>query len=1029
VDARRGESGAGRARRPGRPPAEAVASADRDRQRYGDGAAPGYRSPPGPPERQGQSLRNGSGRGSHGRGTHSRDARAVQEPRGAAGRRDGGGPRYQDDPQGGDGMVAQDLRNRLGMRAKQDPRAQQAPRPPADPRAGRDPRLAAAGVAVGAGRRAADRRDGRDSGDAGYGDAGYGDARGYGAGGYGGDARGYRGGGGGGYGGGGGNGRGPGNRAGGFKGWLLYGSWWRHWTWKKAIAIVAAGFAAIMLLVVIAGLYAYSSTRVPTEASELALQQSSSVYFSDNTTRVGTFSANGITRQLLTSQQIPADLTQAVIAAEDRHFYTEGGVSPTGIVRAAYEDVSGGTFQGGSTITQQFVRNYYANIGTAQTASRKIKEILVAVKLSHEKSKDWILTNYLNTVFLGDDSYGVGAAAQTYFGRQAKDLTVAQSAMLAAMINQPGYFNPDPAAGAPYQALYQRWQYVLTNMARDGAITQQQASAQHFPKIVTGQANGYSGYRGYIMEAVQNELMNTYHYTRPQIDSLGLRIDTTFSAKMMSTMNATVKEAKQEMAAEGRALPSWAHVGVVLEKPGSGAILAMYGGPGTSVRHCVKLKCQLNMALQSRNQVGSSFKPYVLAAAVQQGMNAQTSVLDGYQSICSPSDSFPKMPSINVGGTTCPPSSFGYFNFNSFGESNGPVSVAKASALSLNTAYGDLIHRVGTQSVIDIAKRFGVNTGKYPNGSNLQADLGDSTIALGQASLTVEEQATTFATLADGGVYYTPHVIRRITLGNRSIPLKIEHHRVLTEAQAADVDYALSFDTIYGTAVPNAQLTPFRPTIAKTGTTDNAQDAFFIGAIPQYSLAVGMFTNDQQQLPNPVQTLNVLPADHQSTGGYGGAWPATIWNLYMTNEFSHLQVEPLLTPDFTGFTKWIQAKRPHKPKPNPNPTCGPMGRHGHGFGAPCPNPTPSSPSCLPVPVPGCSVPTPTPTPMPPNPTPTPSPSCTPSFGNVCPPTPGPGPGGQQAVRQGVQPAAPSAAAAQAGDDPAATLVRLRPPGG
>jgi membrane peptidoglycan carboxypeptidase len=756
------------------------------------------------------------------------------------------------------------------------------------------------------------------------------------------------------------------------------GSWWRHWTWKKALAVVGGLCATMMLLAIVLVIYAYSQTQIPTDVSEAALAQSSTVYFGNGKTVVGSFST-GTNRELLTSEQIPAVLKNAVIAAEDRSFYTEGGVSPAGILRAAYEDVSGGTFQGGSTITQQFVRQYYATIGTQQTVSRKMKEIFVAIKLSHEESKDWILTNYLNTVFLGNDAYGVGAAAQTYFNEPALELNVAQSAMLAAMINQPGFFSPDPHAGLAYAELVARWHYVLANMVRDGVITQQQADAQKFPKIHPGLLNnGWTGYRGYIMQAVEGELKNTYGYTQQEIDTRGLKIVTTFNEPMMNALYRAVNENKQQMKNGGAALPWYAHVGAVLEKPGAGAILAMYAGPGYNARNCAKLDCQLNMALESRNQVGSSFKPYVLATAVTQGMNVSTSVLDGYSSICSPSDQYPQMPSVTVSGTQCPTTPYGWYNFQS-GEANGPVSVAAASALSLNTAYGDLIHRVGTQKVINMAKSFGVNTGKYPAGSNLQEMLGQSGIALGQASLTVEEQANTFAVLAADGQYATPHVIAQIDQGSTQIPLKIVHRQVLTPVQAADVDYGLSFDTVYGTAYPAAVLSPVRPTIAKTGTTNLAQSAFFIGAIPQYSLGIGIFTNSQSQ------SLNLLGG--LSQGGYGGTWPAMIWHTFMQGEFGNLPVQPLPIPDYNGFAEWVQATAP-KPQvqhhPNPGPSCGLR----HPFGGPCPTPGRGGhPS--------------------PNPTPTPTQSCIPSPGHPClsPSPPGlPAPGHAAATMQLAQPA-------------------------
>ena len=716
-----------------------------------------------------------------------------------------------------------------------------------------------------------------------------------------------------------------------------------------------------MLLVIALVVLAYRQTTIPTEVSESALTQSSNVYFSNGKTLIGTFST-GTNRQLLTSAQIPQVLKNAVIAAEDRHFYTEGGVSPTGIMRAAYEDLSGGTFQGGSTITQQFVRNYYANIGTQQTMSRKIKEIFVAIKLSHTESKDWILTQYLNTVFLGDNSYGVGAAAQTYFNKPASRLTIAQSAMLAAMINEPGYFSPDPHAGLPYQALLARWHYVLTNMVRDGSITQQQAAAQKFPKIVPGELdNGWTGYRGYIMQAVEQELKSTYGFSQQQIYTRGLRIVTTFNESTMTALYRAVNAEKQQIKADIGQVPWYVHVGAVLEKPGTGAIVAMYGGPGYGVKHCLRYACQYNMATESSNQVGSSFKPYVLATAVAQGMDVQDSVLDGYSPIWIPPD-WTATDRLTLSAMSPPANPFGYWEFNEPSENSGALSVPKAAAISSDPAFEDLTHRVGVQNVLDMARNLGVGSAemtgleKYfgPHGR----DPGSVTMSLGQGDLTVLDQANTFAVLAAGGQYATPHVIAQLSEAGSMIPLKIVHRQVLTPAQAADVDYALSFDNVPGgTAYPEAAWD--RSIIAKTGTTNNAQSAFFIGSVPQYSLAVGMFT--QNQSDHTSQTLDVLPTlANQSAGGYGGGWPATIWHQFMANEYSQLPVAPLPTPDYTGFNKWVQVIPPPKPKkvkPNPGQSCGP--RHHGPFGRPCPttNPNPTS-SCSPVPGVPCPNPSP-----------------------------------------------------------------------
>jgi len=323
------------------------------------------------------------------------------------------------------------------------------------------------------------------------------------------------------------------------------------------------------------------------------------------------------------------------------------------------------------------------------------------------------------------------------------------------------------------------------------------------------------------------------------------------------------------------------------------------------------------MAMDNREQVGSSFKPSVLSTAVSQGRDVQNSILNGIEPMCVPPDSTPVFRSaFSTATTNCPTG----FEVNIPGENSGPLSVQKAAAISSDPAFEDLVHRVGTQKTVDMAKSFGVNVADGPQGSGLQRKVGEVGMALGIASLTVEEQATTFATLANDGVYVTPHVIAQITQNGNAIPLKISRRQVLTPTQAADVDFALSADTSPGgTAFPNAVLNPSRPTIGKTGTTDDEQSAFFLGAIPQYSLAIGMFTNEQNGQPGG-QSLAGLPSVNGQPSGNGGNWPATIWQTFMNNkEFSTLPVLQLPTPDFTGFSMWNQVPpQPKKPKPKPN---------------------------------------------------------------------------------------------------------------
>jgi membrane peptidoglycan carboxypeptidase len=729
------------------------------------------------------------------------------------------------------------------------------------------------------------RDDGYGARDGGYGAAGGTYRRGRGDSGYGG---GTHGGGGGRGGSGGGRGQGPGGRASG-RG-KVKGSWWRHWSVRKVLGLAAAGFGGLVLLGVAGVSYAYASTSVPTDASQAAMQQQSTVYFGDGQTVVGTF--GNTDRQLLQYNQISPYMRDAVVAAEDRAFYTEGGVSPKGIMRAAYEDVfnsggsGGGSLQGGSTITQQFVRNYYANIGTQQTATRKIKEIFVALKVAKEKSKAWILTQYLNTIYLGQGAYGVGAAAETYFGVPASQLNVAQAAMIAATIQSPSYY---PTA-AGHQALVTRWHYVLNGMVAMGDLTAQQAAAEQFPKVLSAQDQhvGSAPYDSYLLTLVSNELQDVYKYTPAQIDNGGLRIVTTVSKPMMDALYRAVNQNEKLMAADGGALPWYALVGAELQNPHTGAIVAFYGGIGANVPAKYCHYCA-NNTLLTREQVGSSFKPYVLATAVQQGMNVQTTKLDGYSPLWIPPDSEGMTPASR---TQAGASSNWFEERNDGNAQYGAMTVAQAEAQSSNTAFTDLIHRVGNQNVVSMAKQFGVDTAT----SGLQDDFGVG-MALGQDSLSVNEQDTMLATLANNGTYDAAHVIQQINQGTVNYPPKVVSTQVLTPQLDSQVQYAMSYDTINGTGTA-AAMNDGRPIIAKTGTTDTAQSAFFIGAIPQYALTVGIFTENQGN--HTSETLNALGGN--VGGGFGGYWPARIWHTFAEDQFAQLPIQQFPTPVFTGGT-------------------------------------------------------------------------------------------------------------------------------
>ena len=734
------------------------------------------------------------------------------------------------------------------------------------------------------------------------------------------------------------------------------GSWWRHWTLRKAVGVLLAVVGGIVVLGAVAVVIAYEQTPVPT-AAMAATGYSQSVVYSKSGSLVGRFGTTN--RKMLTRDQIPQTMINAVLAAEDRNFYNEGGISPTGIVRAAYSDIRGGdgSLQGGSTITQEFVRQYYSGIGTQQTLTRKIKEIFVAMKVAKEKSKDWILTNYLNTIYLGQGAYGIEAAAQTYYGRHASQLSTAQAAVIAAIIQQPSNY-PLPKYRAQ---LENRWHYVLNGMVQMGTLTAQQAAAMKFPapRSSVPQTVGGDVWDPYVLTMVWNELTDIYHFTKSQIYNGGYVIRTSIDDKKMAALYAAVRGNLATINASGDPFhPRYMHVGAVLEDPATGAIQALYPGPGypgakyngtgkvITASYCLKILCENNMAVYAREQVGSSFKPYILSAAVKQGMNVQTSTLNGYNNLCIPPDSQPSaypVPAI-PNGTTLRCQTSGYYPVpNDSAAENGPYTPQLAMAMSINTAYTDLWHTVagnGGMNVANLVQEFGVNTDAAGITGHLDMK-NQAGLALGQASLTVGEQATMLATLANGGVYHNAHVIASITRNNAPpTHLKIISYPVFSSDptqnanMASQVQYAMSKDDAsYGTA-PVTAMSNGQEIIGKTGTTNSAQSAFYIGAIPNQALAVAIFTNQQGK---GWQTLHNLGGNSQ--GGFGGTWPATIWHTYAEDMFVPLGVEPFPTPVFTGQT-WNQVPpnlRNVGEKPKKHDHGGQNGGRGGGQGE---NPTP-----------------------------------------------------------------------------------------
>jgi membrane peptidoglycan carboxypeptidase len=516
-----------------------------------------------------------------------------------------------------------------------------------------------------------------------------------------------------------------------------------------------------------------------------------------------------------------------------------------------------------------------------------------------------------------------------------------------------------------------------------------------FPKLLTDNPNytppglttgcsttSTEPWAAYLMTQVCDELKaqpNSGPYggdgiSQNELDNGGLKVITTISLPMEEEMYKAVNENIAQMPqVEGQygqtevGLPSWALIGAELQNPSNGQILAEFPGRGEvpgqgtdkSTAVCNDYDCHDN-TITAREQVGSSFKPYELSTAVQEGMNVQTSILNSSTYLCIPPADEESLLSAAIsastydndpgGSTGCPGPGYAKIENDggeAIGKAVGPKGdnisesdVQNALAQSSNTAFTDLTHRDGLSNVIAMAKSYGVDTST--TGSGLVNDTqAVPAVGLGEASLTVNEQTQMLATIDDNGTFHQGHIIKSWQLPDEAVQTpNVVTRQVLTAAQDSQVQYAMEATTVDGTAVNAATGLGGRQIIGKTGTTSDEHSGFFIGAIPQYALVVGMFANEQDTA-NTKDSLSLLGG-----GGFGGFWPATIWNTFAQAEFAKLPAESFQNPQFSG-SLWNMIGTLPKAKPKKTtPKCT-VTIHGKSF---------------PVPGKGCPTATPTPTP-------------------------------------------------------------------
>lgn len=633
----------------------------------------------------------------------------------------------------------------------------------------------------------------------------------------------------------------------------------RHYVRNTFLGLVL--FILIVLLaIVVTFLVTYATTEIP-KPSQFARSQVSTVYYADGKTEIGKFAE--VNREIIDTAKIPKHVGNAVVASEDRTFWTNSGVDVKGILRAFINNAKGRALQGASTLSQQYVDRYYMSENTTkgnmfQRYWAKAKEAILALKINRQQSKEEILDNYLNTIYFGRGAYGIQAAAKAYFGKTARELDYSESALLSGIIPAPSLYDP---AVNPEMAK-KRWLRVLAYMADSGYITPAQKLSAMFPPTVppTTSRHNFEGVNGYFMFQARQELRQLAGLSEEQIDTKGLKIVTTINQSSQQLMMETVSKLPKGHADNLR-------VAMISTDPTTGEIIAEY--PGTDY-----LKVQVNAATQDHFQAGSTFKPFGLIAYLEQG----GSLKDVYNA-----NSPAKIEGVPI-------TNFGGYSY-------GNVTMARATALSLNVPFVRMNAKVGPALTKEVAIRLG-----YPdNTPGLDSSL---TNVLGSSSPTAVDIATAFGTIANEGKRETVHLINQVTDSNGDIIYMPSFHpdQVMDRNVALTATKALQGPFSPGGTAARAQIG--RPSAGKTGSSSDNKSAVFAGYIPQMVTVVGLY---QVGSSGEEERITPFGGEREITGS---TWPAWLWKQYMSQATKGLKVEQFDKP---GKITKTEVKRSSTP--------------------------------------------------------------------------------------------------------------------
>ncbi|MER6200018.1 transglycosylase domain-containing protein [Streptomyces sp. NPDC001586] len=604
---------------------------------------------------------------------------------------------------------------------------------------------------------------------------------------------------------------------------------------------------AVLLLALLIGgalVAGYLLVDIP-PANAAATAQSNVYLYSDGSQIARDGEVNRVNVPL---SQVPRTVQEAVLAAEDRDFYSERAVDPKAMLRAAWNTATGKGTQSGSTITQQYVKNYY--LGQEQTIKRKVKEFFIAIKLGREKSKDYILEGYLNTSYFGRNAYGIQAAAQAYYGKDAGSLTTAEGAYLATLLNSPSAFDVVAHPQSRPRALA-RWNYVLDGMVKKGWLSETERATTQFPEPgKVRAAAGLSGQRGYLVEAIKDYIVENKILDDKTLAEGGYRITSTIDKRRQTAfVEAVDDQMMSKLDPETRKADRLVRAGGVSIDPATGKVVAMYGGVDYTKQY-------VNNATRHDYQVASTFKPFVFASAVENGSRTQ----DGRRIT----------PNTIYNGDNRRPVVGGRIRFSPENEgqiSYGNITVNTATDLSVNAVYAQMVVDVGTGKVKKTAVDLGIpeDTPNFVTGPAM---------ALGTMQASVLDMTQAYATLADHG-RRTPYTfLEKITKGGDTIGLPERTPTQAISREAADTTTSMLVSVV-DNGTGTAALAAGHPAAGKTGTGELDRSAWFAAYTPNLVTVVSMMGQD----PDTGTLQSLYGALGEPRIG-GGGYPARIWAAY-----------------------------------------------------------------------------------------------------------------------------------------------------